>query len=385
MAHHMQLILALTLSLMAPAAASAGTKTVLAVANFKNTTGEAEHDLYGGALAQMMLTDIVTTDQFSVVERHQLHHVQKELALQNTDFIDPATAQKVGRGVGATHIILGDFAIVGDSMRINARLVNVQSTEITVASKVVGDKSAIFELEAELASKLVSKIGGKLTSRKDVSKAEAWETFDGFARALRVYEDFLKMYYQGRILDDMYELAILRCMRDGEQDAAYTVSLDGHKYSRHLTNILASSATAPTTLTRSYFRQLREGITEMGSSYGVGMDALKARDMKQWQTIHDAGERSFRNFTGLDMGGAEGADSISYKVGYDLGMDLIQRLFKMGYSKEKVMAAHDPIKKVFDVYHGAYEEMRFTLKEPGEWIGTSCPTEPMVGPGSIFW
>jgi len=367
---------------VAPGPAQASTKSVLAVADFKNTTAEPVHEPYGAALAQMMVTDIVTNDKIRVVERHQLHHVQKELALQQTDFIDPKTAQKVGRGVGATHMVVGDFAIVGDSMRINARLVDVQTTEIVVASKVVGDKSSIFGLEAELASKLVSKIGGKLNPRNDINKAEAWETFDGFARALKVYEDFLRIYYQGRILDDMYELSILRCMKDGKLEAAYKVSLEGHKYSRHLVKILTTSGSAPTPLTRSYFDQLRHGIASMGSSYGMGMDSLKARDMKQWQTVHDEGERAFRNFTGLDMGSS---GDVTQKVGYDLGLDLARRLLKMGYSRDKVMTAKNAILKVFDVYHGAYEEMRFSLKEPGEWMGTTCPSAPLVGPTSIFW
>ena len=49
------------------------------------------------------------------------------------------------------------------------------------------------------------------------------------------------------------------------------------------------------------------------------------------------------------------------------------------------MTAKNAILKVFDVYHGAYEEMRFSLKEPGEWMGTNCPSEPLVEPTSIFW
>lgn len=136
-----------------PAAAAA--PMTVAVLYFDNNTGNAAYDVLQKGLADMLVTDLASVRALQVVEREKLQALLDEMRLQRTAYFDPKTAQKLGRGIGAQYAITGAFAAIEPVMRIDIRLVEVKTARVIMADKVVGNKDALFELEAALVAKLV--------------------------------------------------------------------------------------------------------------------------------------------------------------------------------------------------------------------------------------
>ena len=134
---------------------------VLAVMPFTAHTVREVLAVLGPALADMLTTDLAAGEGITLVERSRLDAVVAELKLQESDFIDPATAVAVGRGVGATAVIVGGLSVSGDRLRLDARVVDVASGTVVHAVEAEGATDAVFDLERELAQRVLEAIGAE--------------------------------------------------------------------------------------------------------------------------------------------------------------------------------------------------------------------------------
>ena len=130
------------------------TETV-AVSYFDNTSDIEEFNPLSKGLADMLITDLSNIKSINIVEREKLESLLKEIELGDSDFINKETAQKLGEGLGATYMLTGSFLIIGETMRIDARLVEVGSGEVVMAEEITGEKDTFFELEKDLVNKLI--------------------------------------------------------------------------------------------------------------------------------------------------------------------------------------------------------------------------------------
>jgi len=153
-------LFALALLLLAPATATA--RPSVCVLPFDNHTGDAAWDPLRRGLADMVATDLAATPGLQVVERTRLAEVLAEQDLQATDRVDPATAGRIGKLVGAAFAVTGTITAVEPRIRIDVRLVRVETGEVLVAEQVVGDKARFFELEQALVAKFVTGLGARL-------------------------------------------------------------------------------------------------------------------------------------------------------------------------------------------------------------------------------
>ena len=73
----------------------------------------------------------------NVVERQKLLMVLKELALGESELADPETQLRIGRLSGAKKMIFGGYQVVGGNMRIDLRLVEVETGRVLAAAKKI--------------------------------------------------------------------------------------------------------------------------------------------------------------------------------------------------------------------------------------------------------
>lgn len=163
-------------------AAHAATMRV-AVLDFTNGSTSKEYDALGKGLQSMVTTDLSAVPSLQLVERSRLQEVQAELKLQQSSAIDPKTASKLGKLAGATHLLTGSFTVVGDKMRLDARLFSVLDGAVLLAAKDEGEKDAFFELEKSLVKKLVETVGIKLAPKERAAVQKMHTTdFDAFSK-----------------------------------------------------------------------------------------------------------------------------------------------------------------------------------------------------------
>src|SRR5262249_34994071 len=109
----------------------------------------------GKGLADMMITDLSSAPGLAVVEREKLEALLAEIKLERGHYFDPNTAQKLGRGVGAELAVTGSFVAMSPSLRLDVRVIRIDSGKVLKAAQVTGDKEHFFDLYKKLVAELL--------------------------------------------------------------------------------------------------------------------------------------------------------------------------------------------------------------------------------------
>ena len=179
----------------ASAQAAVPRKTV-AVLYFDNYTGKADYDPLGKGIASMMISDLGVVPEIQLLERDRIQDLLKEMELSRTRLFDSTTAVKVGRLSGAEYVVVGAFATVQPQMRIDTRVVRVGTGEIVKTAQVVGKEDAFFDLEQQLAARLIDGLGvalspeakERLRAKQEANRIDAATTVVAFSKALTLYD-----------------------------------------------------------------------------------------------------------------------------------------------------------------------------------------------------
>jgi len=163
-------------------AAPAGERSVC-VLYFDNNTGDPGYEPLKKGLADMMVTDLAGVEGLTVVERSRLQDVVGELKLQKSSLFDAATAQKVGKLVGARYAVTGSIAAVAPKVRLDVRLIEVQTGKVVLADKVVGTADDFFTLQEQLSNVFVVGLGETVVPRSK-TPAKKLATVLDFGKAL---------------------------------------------------------------------------------------------------------------------------------------------------------------------------------------------------------
>lgn len=189
-----------------------------AVLDFQDASTQPGYEALGTGLQSMLTTDLAVAPGLTVVERARLAEIREEIALGSSGAVDPATAAEVGRLSGASHLVTGTTAVVGDEMRIDARLFDTATGEVVLARAVQGEREAFFELEKELASALLVAVEVDLAPREraELSRIHTadWEAFSDFSSGIRLfdqerYDEAVAALQRATDRDDRFELARL--------------------------------------------------------------------------------------------------------------------------------------------------------------------------------
>jgi TolB-like protein len=155
----------------------------IAVAYFDNNTGQAELDPLRKGLADMLITDLGNVTSLQIVERDKLNQVLTELKLAQSKFIDPKTAQRLGKGLAAEFIMTGGYVVAGDSLRVDVRVIEVATGRVAASEKVEGKKADFFSIEKDLVDILVKTLDIKLSSgERGKLRSNATESFDAWQK-----------------------------------------------------------------------------------------------------------------------------------------------------------------------------------------------------------
>ncbi len=131
-------------------------------------------------LADMLITELSKIQALKVIERNQLQQMIEEMKLGQSGMVDEKTAQQVGRLLGAQTLLLGGYVVMfGGKMRIDARIVEVETGRTIEAEEVTGDVKHLFKMVQKLSQKIAKALNVKLTkSDKKRLKKTQNKSFD---------------------------------------------------------------------------------------------------------------------------------------------------------------------------------------------------------------
>ena len=157
----------------------------LAIASFVNLSGDAADDWIGDGIVETAVAGLEQIDSVSVLESGALVAAIGEELQAYGDRDLPADPERIVRDVsrrlGAAWILTGSYERTGGTLRITARIVDVDTGAVETDITVDGAPGAIFELQ----DRVVAEIGSALSSlgRADVAPTMGSPSSPGGRRA----------------------------------------------------------------------------------------------------------------------------------------------------------------------------------------------------------
>jgi curli biogenesis system outer membrane secretion channel CsgG len=184
-----------TLAVLAGVAAAQApdARPTVAVMYFDNGAMGKQHEDFDPltkGISDMLINELAQDQQIRVVERDQLQHLMDE---QNIDpkRVDQSTAVRLGKLLGAHHMIFGGFiADQSGRMILNSRAVNVETSQVEYVARVQGNTNNVLTMITQLADTMIN--GMKLPAmdakvseaRVETSKKVPFETVMLYSRGL---------------------------------------------------------------------------------------------------------------------------------------------------------------------------------------------------------
>ena len=128
-------------------------KTIIAIVDFQNTSQNARLDYLEKTIPEAISTTMARSGRLEIVERSRLEAALTEMDMSMLGIVDEETAAELGRAVGATTIMVGSFVSISGFVRINARLIDVQTARVLTAESVQGPEAGegLFNLMDQIA------------------------------------------------------------------------------------------------------------------------------------------------------------------------------------------------------------------------------------------
>ena len=147
-----------TIAMFTPAIVAAQAKPVIAVLYFDNNSigkDRADYEGVGKGIADMLITDMASNSSVQVVERERVQALLTEQNLTKAGTIDPQTAIKLGKIIGAQYMITGGFMSDGRGTYVlTARAINVQTSAITSPMRLTSKGDDVLGLISQLSTKI---------------------------------------------------------------------------------------------------------------------------------------------------------------------------------------------------------------------------------------
>jgi hypothetical protein len=151
-----------SMAILIPAVAAAQAKPVVAVLYFDNNSigrDARDYDGVGKGMAELMTNDLLANPRVTVVERERIQALLVEQNLTSQKTIDPATAIRLGKIIGAQYMIYGAFMSDGRGQFVlTAKTVNVETSAISNPTRVNSRGDDVLGMIAQLNEKLITEM-----------------------------------------------------------------------------------------------------------------------------------------------------------------------------------------------------------------------------------
>ncbi len=133
-----------------------------------NTVALLYFDVAGGdeslavlrkGMAQMLIADLAEVPAAILVERDQLQAILTEQKLDRDLKMDAKTSARVGKLLGARYLVLGMMFSVKDRLAVTAKVVDVETGQVTQGVTKDGKLDDFLSIEQELAGALRIALG----------------------------------------------------------------------------------------------------------------------------------------------------------------------------------------------------------------------------------
>jgi len=190
---------------------------VIGVSSFSNLTMDKSIAWLEIGLADSISYKLKNVQDYIVIDRVNVDKVLGEVQLGQSGVLDENKAKKAGKALGADIIVVGNYVKSGNRVRINAKLVEVESHKILKQVQSDGVIDNIFELQDEIALKIINQTNIAITqdvknriTQNFTSNVSAYEYYvkgQEFVLNKLNYVKAIEMFNKAIGIDSNYSLA----------------------------------------------------------------------------------------------------------------------------------------------------------------------------------
>jgi TolB-like protein len=133
-------------------------RPVVVVFTFTNSSigaGRADFDGIATGVQDLLITDMASNPKIRLVDRSSIDAVMREQKMVKSGQIDPATAVRLGKIMGAQYAVIGGFMSDGHGAAVlTGRTVDMETTQIANPEKITGKSDDVLNLIGQLSAKL---------------------------------------------------------------------------------------------------------------------------------------------------------------------------------------------------------------------------------------
>lgn len=204
-------------SLFAPAPALAAQDfdpvPTLAVLYFDNSTGSDHLSWLPKGFADLVIRDMGRTGRIRVVDRGKIEEAQKTYRdNKSTPFTNKLIAQRIGKILGATHVMAGRFARRDTDLIVEIRIYDTEKSRQVGWRQIEGPSDDLMYLQKQVELKIVEILKIQMTDRELIDlmqipttniKAIAYYSM-GLAARDEGDRELARSYFQASIAADKY-------------------------------------------------------------------------------------------------------------------------------------------------------------------------------------
>ena len=138
-------------------------RAAVAVIGFRNISGHPGEDWISTSLSEDLTTELAASQKLRAVSGEEVALVRTNLALSNVSSFGKVTLAKIRKDLASDYVVSGAYLAagsqVGDSLRVDFRLQNVESGDIIDAMQVSGTVGELSSFVKQTGAKLLGKLG----------------------------------------------------------------------------------------------------------------------------------------------------------------------------------------------------------------------------------
>jgi eukaryotic-like serine/threonine-protein kinase len=208
--------------------AAAPEPLVLAVIPLRNASGDASLNWLGGSLAEVLRTEVGQSAEFRTVSPDRLQQVLSDLRIAPDSEIATSDLQRIAQFTKAKLVVWGQYARVGDRIRIDAKLDDLKGQRVVpLTIEAVGESGVLGEVDklAQTIQQNLHLAGGAIQSLK----ASAFKPSSTSLEAIREYTEGMAKARQGNYIDALKEF---EAATKADANFALAYSMLGQTYAR---------------------------------------------------------------------------------------------------------------------------------------------------------
>jgi TolB-like protein len=150
-------------ALEASLSATAPEPNTIAVLRFSYLGGDSGLRPLETGLTHLVITDLARVGRLRLLERERVQALADELALSAAGRVEPATASRSGRLLGAARVVQGAIRESGSGLRLDAAVITTADTAVAAESSASDRLEELISMEKAVVLDLLARMGLSLS------------------------------------------------------------------------------------------------------------------------------------------------------------------------------------------------------------------------------